>query len=562
MQINYEDFHFDEKAGLRYKEEPVSEFNLCLKDKKLSCGSSESRRKPSYLVEATYTDGRSQRKEWVDDLRNLDLFGIYEINDSFLPAESRRLLLSKLMYEASRLPGRMIFDSYEGLQTVCGVPVYVAGEHIFCYGELPATYEVATRNTMQPVRYEDRKEILKLCRPYFGLMPGTSEILFYGSLFAVVKPFLSQLRILCGFLLSLVAPPEHLKTTLVRNYALWLNRKGLQETSFCSRQRDQHILNDLNRLSGQNFLIDDLHRMPDSNEKRRQERRLDIVSRHVDAAPDCANVILTGETMEKMGIFSCMDRIFQVRMPKMDAKEIEALKKRISDLKPDLMASAALMFARSLMENYNDALQDMKDFYDKNRINNAADEYATRMHRHAMFIRMTAYLFEKYVCRPELMIFRDRETLDAVIREQISQQESRLQKLLLSEEPRDYIVEFFEIIMSEDKYIKVHSDVREYQCNISETSCLLLQGKLYINGNSLKKAFFRRYEKYVPLKSVIDALHKEGILEEEAGSKGRQKNFLNQKHYVIGMCYLISCLRKKGYPVSEDYYEKFVKQYL
>lgn len=134
--------------------------------------------KPSYLVEATYTDGRRQRKEWVDDLRNLDLFGIYEINDSFLPAESRRLLLSKLMYEASRLPGRMIFDSYEGLQTVCGVPVYVAGEHIFCFGELPAAYEVATRNTMQPVRYEDRKEILKLCRPYFGLLPGTSEILF------------------------------------------------------------------------------------------------------------------------------------------------------------------------------------------------------------------------------------------------------------------------------------------------------------------------------------------------------------------------------------------------
>lgn len=44
MQINYEDFHFDEKTGLRYKEEPVSEFNLCLKDKKLSCGSLEGGR--------------------------------------------------------------------------------------------------------------------------------------------------------------------------------------------------------------------------------------------------------------------------------------------------------------------------------------------------------------------------------------------------------------------------------------------------------------------------------------------------------------------------------------
>ena len=78
----------------------------------------------------------------------------------------------------------------------------------------------------------------------------------------------------------------------------------------------------------------------------------------------------------------------------------------------------------------------------------------------------------------------------------------------------------------------------------------------------MKKAFFRCYEKYVPIKGVIDELHNQGILEEEPASKGRQKNFLNQKHYVISMCYLISYLRKNGYPVSEEYYEKFVKQYL
>ena len=562
MQINDYDFEFLEKDALYYKKEPIADFNLQVVDKKFFLGLSKARGQPSYLVKATYTDGRISHSEWVNDLKNLDLFEFFEINDCFLSAESRKLLLFKLMHEASRIPKRIIIDSHEGLQIICEVPVYVLGEHIFYFRELPPMHEIATHYVMQPVQYRDRKEILKLCESYISLLPGTSEILFYVTLFAVVKPFLSQLKIFSGFLFSLVAPSGHLKTTLVRSYALWLDRKDLQEVSFCSLQRDQHILKALDCLPGQNFLIDDLHQMSDTNEKRRQERRLDIVSRHVDATLDCANVILTGETMEKMGIFSCMDRIFQVRIPKMDAKQIEELKERISALTPGLMSSVALVFVDSLMKNYDAVLKDIQDFYHKNSINSAADGYATRMHRHALFIRMTAYLFEKYVFWPENILSKDMDRLDEVIQEQICQQESDLQKIRLSEEPHDYIADFYELIEANDKYIKIHSNIKEYQYDNLGTSCLLYHGRLYITTNSLKNAFFRCYEKYVPIKGVIDELHKEGILEEEPASKGRQKNFLNQKHYVISMCYLISYLRKNGYPVSEEYYEKFVKQYL
>lgn len=562
MQINYNDFQFLEKDALYYKEEPIADFNLRVVDKKFFLGLSKARGQPSYLVEATYTDGRISNSEWVNDLKNLDLFELFEINDCFLSAENRKLLSFKLMHEASRISKKTIIDSHEGLQIICEVPVYVLGEHIFCCRKLPPMHEITTHYAMQTVPYTDRKEILKLCKAYISLLSGTSEILFYVALFAIVKPFLSQLKIFSGFLFSLVAPSGHLKTTLVRSYALWLDRNDLQEVSFCSLQRDQHILNALDCLPGQNFLIDDLHQMSDANEKRRQERRLDIVSRHVDATLDCANVILTGETMEKMGIFSCMDRIFQVRIPKMDAKQIEELKERISALAPGLMPSAALMFASSLMNNYDAILKDIQDFYHKNSINSAADGYATRMHRHALFLRMTAYLFEKYVFWPENIFSKDRDRLDDVIQEQIRQQELDLQKIRSSEEPRDYIVDFYELIAANDKYIKVQSTTNEYQYDNSGTSCLLYHGKLYITTNSLKNAFFRCYEKYVPIKGVIDELHKEGILEEEPASKGRQKNFLNQKHYVISMCFLISYLRKNGYSVSEEYYEKFVRQYI
>lgn len=140
---------------------------------------------------------------------------------------------------------------------------------------------------------------MKQYNSYISLIPRTIEILFYGSLFAVVKPFLAQLKIPCGSLLALVAPSGHLKTTLVRMYALWLTTTDEQEISFYTHQRDKDILNMIENLQGQNFLLDDMHKITDSNESRRQERRLDTVSRHVNMHMHCANVIITGETMEE-----------------------------------------------------------------------------------------------------------------------------------------------------------------------------------------------------------------------------------------------------------------------
>lgn len=323
MRINYDNFHF-EQDGLFYEEDFIANFNLSVKEKKLYLTSSKE--KKSYFVEAIYIDDRDCCGKWVDDLKNLDLFGLFELDDSFLSTEEKRFLLSKLMYEAGKVPVQVVADSKDGLQRINDIPVYVLGEHVLWSEDSSAKPDIITSHTMQSILYKDRKEMLELCDSYINLLPKVTEILFYGSLFAVVKPFLAQLNIPCGFLLSLVAPSGHLKTTLVRTYALWFDKKSELEIGFYSRQRDQAILNTLDSLSGQNFLIDDLHKIKNANEERRQEHRLDIISRHVNAKMDCANVILTGETMENMGIFSCMDRIFQVRMPNMDAKQIEVKK--------------------------------------------------------------------------------------------------------------------------------------------------------------------------------------------------------------------------------------------
>lgn len=556
MAVNYSDFRFDEKNGLFYGDQPVADFNLSIEDKEVSLDPSGVRGKPSYLIEASYTDGRPRQHRWTDTLKKIDLFELFEINDSFLSAGQRKLILSKLMQEAVQITGRFVVDSHEGLQAVQGIPVFVFGEHTVCHGELPEKYEIHTHHSVKPILSVDRKGLLSLCEDYINLLPGTSEILFFGALSAVVKPFCSILNMQCSLVISLVAPSGHLKTTLARIYAIWLDKKDKQETSFCALQRNKDMLDNIDHLFGQNFLIDDLHKMSNANEEKRQEHRLDIVSRHVDAKNDCANVILTGETLEKMGIFSCLDRIFQVRMPGMDAVQIEDLKIRVSALHPNVMPSAALAFAGALMQNYESVLKDIQVFYEKNISNHNVSGYATRAHKHAMFIRMTEYLFGKYLYAQEAEDSKNKFLLQTAIDQQYSLQQTELQRIRSLEEPHDYIKDFFEIILKGTPYITVYGDQLKY--SNSKNSCLIWREKIYITSESLKEAFFRRYNKYVSPKLVIDALHQAGLLEEEPGSKGRQKNFGGRKHYVISLRYLISYLDSNNYPVSRKFYEKYI----
>lgn len=558
MSVDYANFHF-EQNGLFYDKCLIADFNLSVKEKKVFFSHLKKTEKKSYRVEAAYINGRSNCSKWVDNLKNLDLFGLFELNDSFLSAKGKKYLLFKLMYEASDIPAQTVVDSQNGLQIIDKNPVYILGEHILWGKDNLGKPKIITHHVMESIQYTNRKELLSFCDSYRNLLPGVTEILFYGSLFAIVKPFLAQLMIPNGFLLSLVAPSGHLKTTLVRTYALWFQEKSELEVGFYSRQRDQTILNTLDSLSGQNFLVDDLHKIKNANEKRRQEHRLDIISRYVNTKMDCANVILTGETMENMGIFSCIDRIFQIKMPKMDAKQIEELKKKLSALALALMPSVALEFASFLMNHYKESLDAIREFLQKNNIDNTVDGYATRIRRHALFLRMTEYLFERSF---DVISTRTEKgtALEIALEEQIHLQQMELQKIRSAEEKHDYIAEFYTIIKAEDKYIKLCATPSEYEVTNMEYACLLYKERIYITTSSIKNAFYKYYGKYIAPKQVIDVFHKEGILEEEPASKGHQKNFQGKKHYVISMCFFINYLVQNSYSVSEIHYQRYISK--
>ena len=301
-------------------------------------------------------------------------------------------------------------------------------------------------------------------------------------------------------------------------------------------------------------MVDDLRKGRDANERKRQETRLDMLSRHTDSNFGCANIILTGETMEDMGIFSCIDRILQLQMPIMDAGQIQKLQKDMAAIGKNLMPEIALAFAKKLMENYNGVLKDIRDFYDENILNGSQTGiYATRTYRHAMFIRLTEFLFRKYF--HPMVQYNNANWLDAALDIQIKKQDEKLAEIRFSESSHNYIMDFYTIINS-GKYVQACTSRNEYSC--SDTAILMSNDKIYITSTVLKDCFYLYYGRYIPPKVIVGQFHSEGILEEEPNSKGFQKNMDGKKHYVINMKILIHYLVRQGHPVSDDMKKRYL----
>lgn len=88
------------------------------------------------------------------------------------------------------------------------------------------------------------------------------------------------------------------------------------------------ILSQINHMQGLNFLMDDLHNVYGSQAKNRQSDRLDKLARHICTNPTGANVIITGENMTNIAIFSAYDRMFQVTVPQISSDILQDMKKR------------------------------------------------------------------------------------------------------------------------------------------------------------------------------------------------------------------------------------------
>lgn len=121
----------------------------------------------------------------------------------------------------------------------------------------------------------------------------------------------------------------------------------------------------INQLKGLYFLLDDVHPTSMYQNKGQQEDRVDAIVRHVTTNDDTADVVITAENFESLGGFSAIDRMLIINVPRMTSDELGEKKRKLSDLRPEIMSLFIQYFTKALIDNWEDARRFAECFFEK-----------------------------------------------------------------------------------------------------------------------------------------------------------------------------------------------------
>lgn len=516
------------KDGLYYKNVRIAYYDIQVEKVEMQYESRTGSIITTYTLRVVYQDGEISEPVHVKSFDKISLFELFQISDIDESGKEKRLIKKKLELEVALLNPEKCICCHQGLQQCDGNAIWIMGDKVIGSGQIttPITIE-------PPFTFPDVSCIPKDCIPnyrerIFRLLPGVSEILFYYSLLAIVKMILQEVHIDTNFTLAVVGPSGHLKTSMVKKIALWLSDKGMQQFNFSSYVRTSRVLEAMDKLSGMNYLIDDFHSYIKSQDIERQKKRLDDIVRHIETSPDCANAIVTGEHIQ--GIFSCIDRMLVINIPRMDAEKLANLKAKLGIIPDNTMSIIAYLFAKELVNHIEEVKEDCKQFYNDNyakTINDAGS--STRTYRHCCFIKLTEFLYCKYCCGNSKQLSAHDELYKALEKQYAIQQE-QLRKLSIAEQ-HDYVSEVRDMLDGEDKYLRVETDIEQYSDYLE--SCVLLNDLIYITRSALTYGMTKYYGATIDINKVVNALRDGAVL--IRGSDTLTKKLDTKRHYVIDL---------------------------
>lgn len=531
-------FHFIKGRGLFVESpdgqgelgKPISEFEPKVKCEMCTRNMKTGEQSESYVVEVYDIDGNPTKEISVKCFEDISYFRDFGQPDVLLNKDAKRLLAYKLQQEAVKADIRTEFLYPQGIcRTMDGTPVFVLGHLIIGKG---AKQEAS-------VMFQGEYHLKEPCpEPLFGnawceyamkfinFLPGVTEVIFYASLLAIVKPFLAELGYSPDFAVSVIGKSGSMKTSLVRKYALWLDHTELQESNFQSSSRMTKILNCVDELDGLNFLMDDLHDVYGTQEKNKQRSWLDELIRHICSQKKCANVFITGENLTDKCIFSELDRMFRVFMPQMDSEQLRELKQKINSLADSFMARLAVEFTHRLMSDYENTLNDIRDYF-AGYEDFGFEDASLRISRHMEILRLVEYLYRKYMCGSNERFSCRKQFEEALCKNAMRHQKDLLQQR--KDEDVNYIKAVYECLTAGDKYVKIISNAAKYIC--SAGTCLWEGDYICIMPDTLKHGLINYLGRPVNMKKVSEALNDAGVLDRDLDA--RTKKIKGHRHYVI-----------------------------
>ena len=481
----------------------------------------------------------------VSDFLKIDWYRDFGIIDIELSRKGKRILAAKLQKEACNLAEEYCHEEIvasPGFYINEGVPIMVMGNRAMLPTEEKEKLTVVSSSTslMKTIDIIDLKERISI---YINFMPKVTVVLFYAALLGAIKPLLNHLSVITDFIIGVVAPSGHLKTSLTRLYTKWLVDEDELEISFDDSIRSDVLQKRIRQEAGQNFLIDDLHKKSNTYDQNKYKERLDKAVRIMSKVGNSALVFVTAESLKGTTIFSGHDRILQIKIPRMNSEDLEAYKMKMSNISHPYMAEIAICFVQALLDNYQDVKVTVeqyignKIFYNKSKFE--MPEWckgSTRIGNQVRVLYLVEDLFCQYMCENDSKL-SGRIQLHEPLEETGKIQVKQLEQLRFREEEEDILLVLHQIIEEGTNCKDIHIVMTESQYSSGDKNMALLKdGCFNIKGDVLISVLMKRVGRPVSLKKVSDQLHKEGILDED--SDKRTKKVASRRHYVINIAML------------------------
>lgn len=539
-EASYE-YTYAPETGLCYNGEKICGFGAQVVKVKKIVHRESNETETLYCVEVTKCTG-AKEKLWHKDLRKINYFSSYTVNECFMDKTAKQLLLNKLMQEAEQLTPEKDTGDETGLWKLEGVYTYVLENGL----QLKSFFKDENWHKHKI----EKEELLD----YINLVPGVTVILFFASLLGALKPFLHNMGVKCGMALALLGPPGTCKSTLARIFSLWL-KTTRNEITFASHDWERRAEEIIYKKAGENVLLDDVRQLSDSAIQNRHMSRFEVLMHNYTEhhQGDCANLVITAEDMFSFGHFSSVDRLLPIRMPNMDAAKVEELKRKFNGLTKDILDRTVVFYIENLLGRMKQVQSKIEDYCNQYRNGDGVLEGRSplRSQDHAFFIRLSEYMFRSYVFDIGM-----EEELRSALDSQRQIFEPDILKQSYKEHPQNYLEVFYEAIWHSEQ-LRLCRDWDAYENAQKGTSYLITDKKLYISRDTLEYGIISYLGHTIEIKDVTSALDKAGVLEKDKGA-GRQKGFgRHGRYYVVTMWLLLKKLEEQGFPIPQKEKEMF-----
>lgn len=506
----------------------------------------------SYDIAIRNSSGEMSETQTVNDFTKIRWYRDFSVYDGEMTEADKKLLINKLQREslASDIETRYEYIGSPGFYKKEGVPFMIMADEII----IPKDKNNISVSSTSECRVKKGEMVFveKVAEKYIDFMPGVSEILFYGSLLSAIQPILLSMNIPRGFLLVIVAPSGHLKTTLARCYGKWLEEEDSLEISFDDTVRSDVLSRRLESFTTQNYLVDDFHIKCGGYNKTKFKDRLDILTRIASGVKNTAGIIITAESIKGSGIFSGQDRLLQLRIPKMDDDVLEEYKNKLSQFSDYEMSEIAQRFVKKIIDDFDNAESMINNFIEKYKMPDYCKS-STRLGRHTMLVALTEHLFCHYIFKDDSELSRRNSLYEALERNGILQTK-QLIKLRSEEQKSSYIIELYEMFEARESCedIKFITDASKYHDTGNDQALYdKVENRLLITSNALQTALMKRLKVPVSIKKVSDELHDSGILIEDLDK--RSIKYRSRRHYSIDVDMLKRVYDSMKYNMLEDF---------